>query len=502
MNFKDLHLSSNSRSFLNLNKKSISISNLDVFILVMSGLENMKEICGGNCKNLLKVMNKPILFYQLEFLERQGIKEVNIVGNKNDLVNIDVALTKYKGDIIRKLINVEGQENSEGGLEIFSVIKKQVTKSNFLVIEGDSILSFNFGDFLDQHTDNLNLVSMILQKRENNFEKLSFCSKKKLDVFGVDRENNLNRVVYFNQKESSDSLEPLFLDKNVLKYAKNFNFLFNYIDVGCYLFNKNIFNLLNQDNNDLGEELKLFKEVKNEISVKVNSIKEDLLHPLIKGSFYNNLNKILQEKIKNLLTDAREVKVCAKFIENPHLAKKDNNYNINEEFCLKIIDYPTYISTIDEMQRQYNKILPIFFMTKNNDKNYLLNFKEKIEDNLLNNKKFNDGITELQSITENSYIAETIDKIEKNVIVNRTVAGSGLTVLEGSKVKSSLIGINVVIGKNCKITNCVIGDGASFGDGCIVSDCVIGNDYVVKEKANLTNQVCGKEVDGEGDMFV
>ena len=67
--------------------KDIDISMVDIFILIIQDNQKMKEICNRTSKSFLPVINKPILFYQLEFLERQGIKKVKILIDKNDIAS-------------------------------------------------------------------------------------------------------------------------------------------------------------------------------------------------------------------------------------------------------------------------------------------------------------------------------------------------------------------------------------------------------------------------------
>ena len=219
--------------------KNIDISIVDVFILIIDDTTSMKDICNKAKKSFLPVMNKPILFYQLEFLERYNIKDVNILLNKEDLQKdiITNLASKYKGSIKLNFI-----ETSMEVFDIFSTIKSNKTKNNFLLIEGDSIFSFNLGDFIDNHIDNKNLVSLILQKKENELNKMKFLREDTLDNFGVNFDDN-NRVVYYYKKKSGDT-EHLSINKKRLNTCSNFNLLMNYIDLGFYIFNNSIFDVL------------------------------------------------------------------------------------------------------------------------------------------------------------------------------------------------------------------------------------------------------------------
>ena len=473
-------------------KKNIDISNIDIFILIQSVSEDMKEVCPGNSKSFLKVLNKRILFYELEFFERQGIQKVNLLINNDVQFEADLYLKEYKGIELNKI----PFDANKDICYLFGKIKEHLTKNNFILVEGDSIFNFDLWEFIDNHIDNKTLISLILQKRNLALTKLPYLKKENLDVFVISSEDN--RVLFHDQKENaSENNDNLFLPKNILSHCSNMKLLFNYIDSGFYIINKSIFDLIESDDfkNDNS------KNNKNETT----SIQNDLISYLIKKSFSKKFNTILINKMNNLKEKenkntkllsllAKRIIIKAKIIEN-------NRDNLNNDFCSKMIDYPTYLSTIDEIQMPYEKILPIFFQTDNNNKNYLMNFADEITENMNNHKMFNDNIEKLESISLDSYIAigEKIEsiKIEKGSRVNRTVAGVDLNVKEGAKITACLIGDGVEIGSDCKISNCIIGNGVVIEKNCVISDCVVENGYKIKQVVNKSKKILSKEKDEE-----
>jgi NDP-sugar pyrophosphorylase family protein len=463
---------------MNSKTKNIDISIVDVFILIIDDTTSMKDICNKKKKSFLPVMNKPILFYQLEFLERQNIKEVHLLFNKEDLQKEIVSnlASKYKGSIKLDLI-----ETSMEVFEIFNTIKSNITKNNFLLIEGDSIISFNLGDFIDNHIDNKNLVTLILQKKESELTKMKFLREDTLDNFGIDFDDN-NRVVYYYKKKSGDT-EYLSINKKRFNNCTNFNLLMNYMDLGFYIFNYSIFDVLDFIKSKIEKEKS--EKRKNLLKSIVDTIKDDFIPYLIKKSFWKDLNMALIEKYNNELLKVDRIRIGSKLI--------DNEKNIKSDYCYKIYDYPSYLTIIEEIQKSYDDIRPIFFQTKNNEKNYFMNFADKIRDNLENNKRYNDGIPEIEFITSDSYIADKIENIDKSVKINKTVAEKKLKVLEGTKMNSCVIGENASIGKNCRLTNCIIGESAVIGDNCAISDCVIADNYNISEKTNASEKILSNE---------
>ena len=453
--------------------KNIDISIVDIFNLNIEDKNNLKEISNKTSIGFLPIMNKPILFYQLEFLERQNIKEVHLLINKDDIVSTNIFISQYLGPIKIDLIEINNE-----GLEIFQIIRKKITKNNFIIIEGDSLLSFDLFEFLDFHVDNKNLINLILKKKEFEYSKLSFLKDETIDVFGVDKENN-NKIVFYNKKKS-DNTEPIKINKEILKRCSRFNLLLNYMDIGFYIFNDSIFHILDDISSKNDD-----KKEKNKQKVEIDSIKDDFIPYLIKNTFYKKLNMILIKNSDCNMLKANRIKINAKLI--------DNEKNINKEYCYKIYDYPSYLATIEEIQKPYDEIRPIFFQTKNNAKNYFLNFADKIRDNLENHKRFNENIPELENISENTYVAEKIENIEKGAKLKKTVANQNLKIQEGSEVTSCIIGVNSVIGKNCKLTNCIIGKFSVIGDNSEISECVIEDNYNVAENTKASNRILCKE---------
>ena len=464
--------------------KDIDISLVDVFILLIDDTGPMKDICTATKKSFLSIMNKPILFYQLEFLERQNIKEVYLLIKPDD-IEITKLIKSYKGNIKIDFIEVKNE-----GLELFNGIKNKLTKSNFILIEGDSLLSFDLGQCIDYHIDKKNLITLILQKKEEELKKMQKFREEVTEAYGIDQNEN-NRMVYYYKKKPTD--ENLHINKRIFKRFSNFNLYLNYMDGGFYIFNNAIFDIIefikNKMENNIKEESdeKKKEELKNKLK-SLNNLKEGFIAYLIKRTFSKDLNMVLIEKYTNKLLKADRVKIGTKLI--------NNEKNIQSEFFYKIYDYPSYFKIIEEIQKPYGEIRPIFFQTKNNVKNYFYNFSDKISENLENKKKFNDGIPELEFISADSYIADSIKNIEQKVIINKTVADKNLEIKEGSKVLSCNIGQDSKIGKNCKLKDCIVGKFCEIGDNCDISECIIADYYKTREGVKATQTVLNSENEG------
>ena len=446
--------------------KTLNISNISIFILVTPYDEELTEICEN--KSLLNVLNKPLLTYQLEFLERNNIKEVTIITNKTFLKNIEEILISYEGEL---KINTLTTNNK--GINILNFIKKEIKHNNFILMSAESLLYFDLFKLLDSHIDNRALVTLVLNNYNYNNQKLNFLKKKDINVFGIEDNNssNLKKIVFLTNRESDDS-QNINISNKVFKHSYNYGFdLLSYEDIHFYIFNKNIYQILESQ-----------KYINN--SKKFKTINHDLIPYLIEKAYSKEFNTLLINSSKNNIGLVNRINIRSKLI------------NLNEgEFVYSIRDYQRLISVIDEIRKPYEEIPLIFFQTRNNTKNYFMNFAQQIQNNINNKKNFNDHINEISSISFDSYIADPVISIGKGSRINRTIGGQNLTVQEKSKIISCLIYDNVNIGKDCNITNCIIGENATIGNNCVLSDCVIASNYFVPDKTNKSGKIISKEKD-------
>ena len=108
---------------------------------------------------------------------------------------------------------------------------------------------------------------------------------------------------------------------------------------------------------------------------------------------------------------------------------------------------------------------------------------KKILENLDNNKKYSDGIPELELISQDCYLADKINSISKGTKIAKTVCAQNLKVDENSIIVGCLIGLDSEIGKNCEIKNCIIGDNVIIADNSKISDCILGDNYNFKTES-------------------
>ena len=455
------------------------ISNIDVYIF-SGNLNMLANISKYKTPAFLPILNKSILSYQLEFLERNNIKYFKLITYEE---HRHVFEEFFNQNIQRLKFEVIYLPSTEEETDIFSLIKDTITKNNFILISCDSILNFDLFEFIDNHFEKKSLVSFILNDNFSNIsnKKLSFMKdNNQLSLYyvnnedcikenkrNINEENNLKKVEYC-QIVDVEEKNNLKIQKNTLRHCKNLKLLYAYEDISFYIFNKNIFKII---------ESEQFKEVKQKKSI--NNLSNDFIPFLINKTYSKTYNELLNtnknEKIR--------ISINTKIID------KNNEEN---EFIYKIYDFPSLFLTIEEIQKPYDKINEIFFQTEKNLKHYFSNFANLINDNLKNNKKFNEGIKEIQNISEDCYIADGNNIFNSDCIITKVVSGKNLQVDEKSKIINCLIFDDVKIGKNCKIINSIIGENCIIEDNCELNECIVETNYKVetntKKNGELINE--------------
>ncbi len=145
-------------------------------------------------------------------------------------------------------------------LDLFNVLKPRITCKNFLLISGDSILDFNLTDFFDSHVLQNSLLSFTLSKEDQKFvnQRLSHLNSEiDINIYGLqnlpDSKDHYKCIVHKskiyedvnkNNMRDKEKGEKFRFTKKFLKKCTHFDILYNYDDANVYLFDKKIYNIL------------------------------------------------------------------------------------------------------------------------------------------------------------------------------------------------------------------------------------------------------------------
>lgn len=208
-----------------------------VIILAGGKATRLGKIAKNTPKSLIKINNYPFLYYQLTYLEKQGIKEVIICAGHLGF--------KIKKFIKKKKINLKIKYFNDGKklLGTGGAIKKVLPyiKNSFFVMYGDSYLPINFRNVQERYINSKKLGLITIYKNKNKLDKSNVILK--------------SGNVYY------DKFKPI---KEM-----------NYIDYGLSILNKKVFKYFNVIKKfDLAEVLNLVSK------------KNLLAHMLVKKRFY------------------------------------------------------------------------------------------------------------------------------------------------------------------------------------------------------------------------
>ena len=382
---------------------------INVFILANDSNLSSKKFM-PDC--LIKILGKPIIFYNLEFLERNHIKEAIILTTHDYSSEISTTLTRFNGNIKATIIALTSDQFSD--LKIFQYIKRKISEQSFILINSDSIFDFNLVEMFSNHLLNSNLLTLCFGKQEEQ-KKLNYYENEIeytpiSQAFGVisnknsgDLEEELKQIVYCtNINEKGKYVIPVDILEKFDKFDLD-HFLCN---SEFYIFKKSIFEIFSH------------KKVK-----EMNNIKSQFIPFLI--------NKQEHRLIKKIFPD---IKIYANIVKNG---------------VFKLDSHSKILSLLSEIQKtKIDEIPLVLFPTRNNDENIFIDYKDKINENIKNNKNPNfelEGFVKIISI--DSYVCKPFIISGAKSSVIKSYIGKNCNVGENSKISNSYVMDNVIIGK-------------------------------------------------------
>lgn len=214
------------------------LKKLDLVILCGGKGSRLGNLTKNTPKPLLKIGNKFFLKYLIQFYQKFNFENIYL-------------LAGYKGKIIKKNFDkkefnfikvhclIEKEPLGTGGS--LNLLKKKI-KNDFLLVNGDSFLQYDFSNFLKKSNKNflcnIILINSKTYQENNQLNKLSVNKKKK--VFFNNKSNLMNSGIYLLKKKilhqlpkkkfslEKDLLPNLILKKQVCGFVEKGFF----IDIG------------------------------------------------------------------------------------------------------------------------------------------------------------------------------------------------------------------------------------------------------------------------------
>ncbi|MFH1729168.1 MAG: NDP-sugar synthase [Pseudomonadota bacterium] len=135
-------------------------------VILAAGFGNrLKPITENLPKPLVPVINEKLITYPLMFLYKNGIRDIGI-----NLYHLGDQIKTYLTKHFNSMFNFYFSEETEllgtgGGIQGF---KNFIDDENFIVINSDTLIDFNFLDCLHLHIKNNSIATMVLRKNPSS----------------------------------------------------------------------------------------------------------------------------------------------------------------------------------------------------------------------------------------------------------------------------------------------------------------------------------------------
>lgn len=194
--------------------KQFHIGLTDSLILCGGVGSRLKSVVSDRPKILAEINGVPFIEYLLNYLEINGLKRVTLcTGYRHDQIEKWVS-SSYQGNL---LISFSIEQKPLGTAGAVYNARNQIKSDDFFVINGDTFFNIKFSKLLElfYSHESLGLLSLV-----------EINSIKGYGTVTIDKQNKINSFTEKSNKEQSS----------------------NYINAGIYVFNNNIFKLIEPNN--------------------------------------------------------------------------------------------------------------------------------------------------------------------------------------------------------------------------------------------------------------
>ena len=195
--------------------------NYTVIILAGGKGKRIKKFTKKEPKPLLKILGKPFIEYQINFLKKQDFKKIIIsIGHYGDQI-----INYFNKNRIKKVnitFSQDGKELLGTGGAIKKIFKKY--KGSFIILYGDSFLPIDFSKIIEAFEASNKDVLLTVYKNNNKYDK----SNVKI----------LNKKIYYNKNYKDKDMNYIDYGVSVINSAVIKKYHFGKIFDLSDLFNK------------------------------------------------------------------------------------------------------------------------------------------------------------------------------------------------------------------------------------------------------------------------
>jgi translation initiation factor eIF-2B subunit gamma len=424
---------------------------------------------------LIPIANRPLISYQLEFLESAGFEEVIVVastGRNHDAVGTFLA-EAYRGKLKAILLAFDP---SFGSAELLVKLRERLV-TDFIVVSGDLVVA-EPRQFLhrlaDTHrTKSAAITALAYRARADPIEsappppppagKRGGRGSKKADAadggraaadepragaaapppplvyLGIAAPNS-RLVMYVNAEDVDEDDEEIALRKGLLRQVPRLSIRSDLVDAHLYIVSH--------------WTLSLLPDIVRKGMV---SLQADLLPILVRGQFIRSWRERAAEILRN---DPRTL----------YDGSADTELDTIKCFVHVLDDahYCRRVQTLDD------------FITVNRD--VALHAGRT-------------GFRPAIALTQNNFVDPNATVDPQAVVRADCVVGAGVAIGAGSVIQNSNIGVHCKIGANVTITNSVLLDHVTIEEGTKITNSILCSSSFVRAKCSLVSCTLGVSYD-------
>lgn len=439
------------------------LSEFQAIILAAGKGSRYTELTSRKAKCLLPIGSKPMIWYPLQLLERNGFQEAFVIVNENVKSDVTVALESSGLNIVPNILSVPAGEDwgTAESLHHFS----EYFKSDLVVVSCDLLTNIDLQKVLNLYRKhNASITTLMfpyVSPAAVTIPGLKAKIKMERDVIGVDP--TTNQLVLL--ASASDFEENLPFQLNLLKKHGKIKLMSKLLDSHLYVINHWVIDYLASEQS-------------------ISTIKGELLPDIIskQNSKKNHQHaKIVADSEKDIYKYAKEDELALNIRQ---ISLYNDNDNMSDTYYNDIIRCYAYIAEGQEFAVRANTLFEYYKINK------------EIIQKFSNLTKLNGDVTAISPSAE--ILSTQFDrtsctvgehcKIAEKTSIKNSIIGSKCNIKNKTRITDCIIMNGVMIGENCVITNCILCNDVAVGDNCTIKDCIVGSNYMVPKDGTFLQQ--------------
>lgn len=443
------------------------VSEFQAVVLAAGKGSRYTELTSRKAKCLLPIGSKPMIWYPLQLLERNGFQEAFVIVNETVKSDVTVALENTGLNIAPNILSVPAGEDwgTAESLQHFS----EYFKSDLIVVSCDLLTNIDLQKVLNLYRKHSASITTMMFPYTSPAALTIPGPKAKIkmerDVIGVDP--STNQLVLL--ASASDFEENLPFQLNLLKKHGKINLLSKLLDSHLYVINHWIIDYLTKEQS-------------------ISTIKGELLPDIInkQNSRKNSLGKKLVDSGLSVEKDIYEYAKEEELALNiRHISLYNDNDNMYDTYNNDIIRCYSYIAENQEFALRANTLFEYYKINKEIVQKFSDLTKLSADVNAISPSA---EILSTQLDRASCTIGDHC-KIAEKTSVKSSIISSKCTIKSKTRIVDCIIMNGVTIGENSVVTNCILCNDVVISDNCTIKDCIVGSNYVVPKDSSYSQQV-------------